>query len=174
MKGQVFEILCRACISGSAASLLSLAALLAHGERECRSAFAPVNAVSHWIWARRALHQQDGSLRYTLPGYGIHHGASVFWATLYEAGAQRFEPRGRAAHVGLGLAVAALACLVDLRLTPERLTPGFERRLGSRSLLTIYASFGLGLALPALLGNGRASSARTRNDSRRRPSNERR
>jgi hypothetical protein len=33
---------------------------------------------------------------------------------------------------------------------PERLTPGFERRLSNRSLVMVYAAFGAGLALAGL------------------------
>ena len=140
----------RAFASGGAASTLSLAALSACGERDGRSAFAPVNAVSHWIWANRAFRQENGSLRYTLPGYLIHHTASVFWALFYEEGVARMRLTGAPRHLGAGLAVAALACFVDLRMTPERLTPGFERHLTSRSLVWVYLAFGVGLALPAV------------------------
>ncbi|WP_332675236.1 hypothetical protein [Aromatoleum sp.] len=145
------QTLRRAALSGTTASTLSLAALTVCGVRDCRSAFAPVNAVSHWIWARRALRQADGSLRYTLPGYAIHHAASVFWALFYEEGVAWLRPVRVAQHVGAGAAVAAIACFVDLRMTPERLTPGFERRLSNRSLAWVYLAFGAGLALPAVL-----------------------
>lgn len=145
------QTLRRAALSGTAASTLSLAALSFCGVRDCRSAFAPVNAVSHWIWARRALGEDDGSLRYTLPGYTIHHAASVFWALFYEEGIARVHPARVAHHIGACAAVAAIACFVDLRMTPERLTPGFERRLGNRSLAWVYLAFGAGLAMPAML-----------------------
>lgn len=145
------QTLRRAAVSGTAASTLSLAALTVCGVRDCRSAFAPVNAVSHWIWARRALCEEDGSLRYTLPGYAIHHAASVFWALFYEEGVARLRPVRLAHHVGACASVAALACFVDLRMTPERLTPGFERRLSNQSLALVYFAFGVGLAVPALL-----------------------
>ncbi|ESJ25561.1 hypothetical protein B551_0203050, partial [Cupriavidus sp. HPC(L)] len=49
-----------------------------------------------------------------------------------------------------GLAVAAAACVVDLRLTPKRLTPGFERRLSPWSLALVYVAFGLALPLVTL------------------------
>lgn len=145
------QTLRRAAISGTAASTLSLAALTCCGVPDCRSAFAPVNAVSHWIWARRALRQEDGSLRYTLPGYAIHHAASVFWALFYEEGVARVRPMRLMHYFGAGAAVAALACFVDLRMTPERLTPGFERRLSNRSLGWVYLAFGVGLVMPAVL-----------------------
>jgi hypothetical protein len=49
------------------------------------------------------------------------------------------------------VAVAALAYFVDYRLTPRRLTPGYERRLSGRALLAVYASLAAGLALGGLL-----------------------
>lgn len=153
----IAETLARAAVSGSCASVASAVALVAGGQRDCASCLAPINAVSHWVWRERALYQQDGSLRYTVPGYLIHHSMSVFWAVTYEALPRPPErPRPALWEIAAGLGVAALACLVDLRLTPQRLTPGFERRLGAGSLLAVYALFGLGLALPRLLGRRRA------------------
>lgn len=45
----------------------------------------------------------------------------------------------------------ALAAAVDLRCTPERLTPGFERRIKAAPLSAVYLAFGIGLAISALL-----------------------
>lgn len=202
----------RALVSGSSASILSTAALLATGRRECASAFAPVNAISHWLWKGRAIRQDEPSLRYTLAGYGIHHAMSILWAITYEKLAARHRSPARQQGVagrapsgpkheagptvvmfrrpdedekvakegvaansdrssaGRGApgrpgkkralgdvpmipvlataaVVAAGACLVDLRCTPQRLTPGFERRLTPPSLFLVYTAFGLGLVL---------------------------
>jgi hypothetical protein len=68
-----------------------------------------------------------------------------------------------------GLAVAGVACLVDYKMTPERLQPGFEKRLSSKSLLLVYGVFGLSLAVRGLLAYDerrarRAPSGRLRND----------
>lgn len=154
------HVLSAAVGSGSCASVASLVPLLLGGARDAASAVAPVNAVSHWIWKDRAIHQQDGSLRYTLPGYVIHHSMSVFWAVTYEALQARDARRGRPFSpwrtLATGLGVAALACLVDLRFTPHRLTPGFERRLSPGSLFFVYLMFGLGLTLPRFAAERRA------------------
>ena len=45
---------------------------------------------------------------------------------------------------------AAVACFVDYRLTPRRLTPGFEHRLSSKALLAVYACFAVGLAIGSM------------------------
>ena len=146
------RLLKRATVSGSYASVVSTAVLLVGGVRDCRSAFAPVNAISHWIWADEALHKQRGSLRYSVVGYGIHHAASIFWAFGYEYLLGRCKPKpSKAQALALAGGMAATACTVDLKCTPQRLTPGFERRLSKPSLANVYIAFGLGLALHTLL-----------------------
>jgi len=62
----------------------------------------------------------------------------------------RPEP-SKAQALALAGGVAAAACVVDLYCTPERLTPGFERRLSKPSLTRVYIAFGVGLALHTLL-----------------------
>ena len=176
------NIIARAVRSGTWASLSSTAALLLCGQRDCGSVFAPVNAVSHWLWKGRALRQNKGTLRYTVVGYVIHHAMSILWAFSYErwlarrpapatpqhaleppdpAGAVITRSNERPAEpaasddvgwptltiVAAAVGVAAGACLVDLRCTPRRLTPGFERRLRPSSLAVVYGAFALGLAL---------------------------
>ncbi|NYT68395.1 hypothetical protein [Pusillimonas noertemannii] len=146
------RVLKSAATSGSYASVVSTVALLHGGARDCSAAFAPVNAVSHWLWGDKALHKEQGSLRYSLAGYCIHHAASIFWALGYEflLSRRKAEPTKFEALTLAG-GVAATACVVDLYCTPERLTPGFERRLGKPSLAYVYLAFGAGLALHALL-----------------------
>jgi hypothetical protein len=91
-------------------------------------------------------------MRYSAAGYLIHHAASVFWAVAYEAVLLARAPKPiRAEIAASAAAVAALACVVDLRCTPERLTPGFERRLENNSLAAVYTAFAIGLALHSLL-----------------------
>ncbi len=145
------SILMRATVSGGWASLASTAALVLAGCRDCSSVFAPVNAVSHWVWRDRAIYQDHPSLRYTVVGYAIHHIASVFWASSFE-GLGRLSRQTRTNRELLldAAAIAALAAVVDLRCTPDRLTPGFERRIGPAPLTGVYVAFGIGLLLPAL------------------------
>jgi len=142
----------QALIAGSLASLLSTAALSLAGHRQNRSSAAPVNAVSHWYWGDDALHQQGTSAKYTTAGYLTHHGASVFWAGAFALVARDRPalrtPRGTAWG---SVATSAVACFVDFRLTPERLTPGFEHRLSRPALAGVYAAFAVGLAAGAAL-----------------------
>lgn len=138
-------------VSGSVASLLSAGYLAWAGRRRGETA-APVNAVSHWFFGDRALRQDDASLQYTLTGYLTHHAASVFWAVLHAKfwGARAAAKEPLPAVAG-AVAASGVACFVDYQLTPKRLTPGFEHRLGKPELVNVYACFALGLAIGSLL-----------------------
>ena len=137
----------RAAISGTVASVLSTLTLTALGRGEARSALGPINAVSHWYWGDRAARQDGASVKYTLPGYLTHHGASVFWAVVFERLFGRRARRNPATALATGMTVATLAATVDYTITPKRLTPGYEKRLSVPSLVVVYAAFGVGLAL---------------------------
>jgi hypothetical protein len=157
-------------ISGTVASALSTAVLGARGVQENGSAYAPTNAISHWVWGDRAKRRNVPSGRYTLLGYAIHHASSIFWAVFYEKMiGHRADSKEIAPAIAGGLAVAGLACLVDYQATPKRLQPGFEARLSRKSLALVYGSFGLALALRGILAYEerrarRAPSGRLRND----------
>jgi len=141
----------RMLISGSVAAVASTLALVWLGRRELNDAAAPVNGPSQWIWGRSAPYQDGFSARHTLVGYGIHHSASMLWAALYER-LRRAMPGGpRQAALAAAATAAATAYVVDFKLTPERFTPGYEKRLSKRGLYAVYAAFALGLAVPALV-----------------------
>lgn len=70
---------------------------------------------------------------------------------------RRLRTAGVVADAALGTGIAAV---VDLRLVPPPLTPGFEHRVSPTSLVWVYASFAVGLALGGLLcGAGRSAGA---------------
>lgn len=138
-------------VSGSLASILSASYLAWAGGRRGHPA-APLNAVSHWFFGDRSLRQDEPSARYTLTGYLTHHSASIFWGILYAKlwGARPQAKQPLPALAG-GVAAAAVACFIDYQLTPKRLTPGFEHRLGRPEMAKVYACFALGLAIGSLL-----------------------
>ncbi|AOB31306.1 hypothetical protein AKI39_12320 [Bordetella sp. H567] len=129
--------------SGSVASAASMAVLAYFGRRE-RKGMAPMNAPSHWLWREESLRERGFTVRHTVAGYLIHHGSSVFWAVPFEYLLLEGPHRPRRIAV-LGLTLAAVAAGVDLKLTPKRLTPGFERHLDGSSLAIVYGVFGLAL-----------------------------
>lgn len=141
-----------AVVSGTLASACSILVLAWRGRTDAQAVAAPLNAPSHWLW-RRALWQNEASLRYTLTGVLVHQAASLFWALLYERMAPRHAPRDPLTAVRDAAAVTVVAAVVDLKLVPPRLTPGFEHRLKPRSLTGVYLAFGAGLALAGVLAS---------------------
>jgi hypothetical protein len=74
------------------------------------------------------------------------------WATLYSwLYGQRAEARQLPQAVAGGIATSAVACFVDYRLVPKRLTPGFEHRLSTGGMVATYGALATGFALGALL-----------------------
>ncbi|MED5618940.1 hypothetical protein [Ideonella sp. BN130291] len=145
----------RVLIDGSLASVLSGVVLAWRGRRETGHAMAPLNAPSHWVWGREALHRNRTSLRYTALGSAIHHASSLMWAGFYRLlQARRRQPTPASAVLDAAVITAA-AALVDLRLVPQRFTPGFERRLSTPALVSVYLSFGVGLVLGGLMAQRR-------------------
>jgi hypothetical protein len=49
-----------------------------------------------------------------------------------------------------GTVVSGLAYVTDYYVVPDRLTPGFEKRLSNKSLTAIYCALAVGLAAGAL------------------------
>lgn len=164
----------RALVYGNVAGLLSAAVLGSRGRVDAASALAPLNAPSHWLYGQRALRQRRASVRHTLAAALIHQASSVLWAWFFVPLAHGRSAWRRAAPLSAAVAVTAAAALVDLKVVPERFTPGFERHLSAKSLGLVYAAFGCGLALSAwCMGeppephDGRASSQRSRSASTR-------
>lgn len=142
----------RGLVGGSVASIISTAALAALGKREAGSAFAPTNAISHWFYGDKAALQDKPSLRYTVTGYLIHHASSTFWAVLFERLLEKTLNRNKTmTTVEVATVASAVACFVDYKLTPERLHPGYEKRLSKPALVLVYGAFGIGLAAGAML-----------------------
>jgi hypothetical protein len=138
-------------LQGTLAGVLSGVVLLARGRTDAGSAAAPVNAVSHWIWPVSALQRDAASWRYTGSGAVTHYLASLFWAGIYRwLRGQHARPDAVNALTDAA-AVAAVAAVVDLKLVPQRFTPGFEHRLSKTSLVLVYGGFAAGLALGGLL-----------------------
>ena len=147
-------------ITGTAAGLLSTAVLAITGQRQAGSAVAPINAVSHWLFGDESLHADAPSLRHTLTGYVTNHLAAIFWAVLYSrAYGHREEAKQLPQAVAGAVATSAVAYVVDYHVVPKRLTPGYEHRISSGAMLATYGALAAGLAIGALLLQGRRSAS---------------
>jgi hypothetical protein len=146
---------CRAAPSGLVAGLFAAGTAAARAVSEGSTAFAPLNAVTHCLWPRRAFRQRGFSLRYTVTGFAIHEASAIFWAMLFESLVDRMpNARQRQQPVATATAAAATAAtayLVDYKVVPRRLTPGFEAHLSGKSLAAVYVALGAGLLAVAML-----------------------
>ena len=139
-------------MSGSLAAFCSAAVLAAAGRGGSASAAAPINATSQWFWGQREALRADGpDRRHTVTGYLVHHLAASFWAVLH---ARILEERPMAERpapaLAAALTTATVAAVVDLKMTPERFTPGFQHRVSKPALAAAYVAFALGLAAGSL------------------------
>ena len=134
-----------------ASGLLSTAALMLLGRRENGSPFAPLNATSHIVWGESAAQVDKADWKHTAVGQALHHASAFFWGALFET-LQARRRRPSAAGVLTDAAVTtAVAAVVDLKLVPNRLTPGFEKRLTNRALTITYGSLAAGLVIGGLV-----------------------
>jgi hypothetical protein len=108
--------------------------------------------VSHWLWGDEAA--QDESLSWRLTGVGTlsHVLSAAFWATLHAKVRPRVPPdQSAAAAMAGGVATSAVAAFVDYKLMPRRVTPGFENRLSTTSMVAAFGAIAAGVALGAIL-----------------------
>jgi len=136
--------------TGITASAATTVAAAVCGALEQGSAAAPINAVSHIPWGEEAARQNDLSWKYTATGLALNTAAVTAWAAVYEWGCQRMADDDVTGAITEGALVSGLAYLTDYHVVPARLTPGFEKRLSNRSLLGIYTTLALSLALGRL------------------------
>ena len=119
MSAIMLPLLTKALLSGSAVGVATTAALAALARAEGRHPVQPVNSTSHWYLGEAAGRSRAVDLRHSLLGYATHHGASLFWAAIFQA-LRRLSPK-REPLVD-ALAVSAFAALVDYAVVPRRLT----------------------------------------------------
>lgn len=141
----------QALVSGTFASVLSTAVLAHLGKSNLGKPVAPTNATSHWLWGEQAYAAHDASFRHTVIGYATHHASAVMWATIFERWLNHSGAIRGGEIVRDAAAMTAIASFVDYQLTPPRLRPGFEQHLSRAELLGVFAAFGAGLALGAIL-----------------------
>ncbi len=135
-------------LTGVAGAATITAALAAMGKaRGDTTAWTPFNAIAHMVFGDRAAETTNFTPRETLSGLGLNIGSLGMWGGLYEKVAGRVE---FPASLATGAAASALIWLLDYKILPERLRPGFEKRLGDRSVAATYVLLALVLGLSPL------------------------
>lgn len=136
--------------TGTAATLLSMSTAAARSRVENRRADTAFNAQSHIVWGGRPPGDPGPHRRNTAVGATLHVGAGFFWAGVFETLFGRWGRRSDV-HAAAGAAATALAAyVIDYKLVPARIRPGFEYHLSRHSLHCIYAALAAGLALGAM------------------------
>lgn len=148
-----------AVATGTAASVLSSAALAAVSKIEAGHPQAAVNSTSHWLWGDVRARTNEISLRHTGVGYATHHASAYFWSVLHERLVGDWAERSIPNALVAGLGTAAVACAIDYTITPQRFTPGFELRLSRPAMTVGFVAFGLGLAATAIQRSQRRQQA---------------
>jgi hypothetical protein len=152
----ISQIVARAVVSGSVASVVTTTVLSLLSKAEGKGAVQPVNATSHWLHGPNAGAVTGADAEHTLVGYVTNHGAAVFWALLFEVLRTR---RGRSdlpSIVKSAAAVSAVAAATDYGLVPKRLTPGWEHALHPSSVAAGFVALAAGLILGGVITGSRA------------------
>jgi hypothetical protein len=133
----------------AAAGTTAVAALA--GAAENHAPLGPINAISHIVFGDEATVHDEFSAKHTLSGVLLNTAAIGSWAVVSEMlfGGKR-RPATIPHALAAGAAVSAIAYVTDYHLVPDRLTPGFEKRLSNKSLLAIYGTLAVGLGLGLL------------------------
>jgi len=140
-----------ALVTGTAASVVSTAALALLARGEGKSVFQPTNATSHWLHGDSAALHREPDAAHTLIGYATHHASALFWAVPFEAWLTARPPRTTSELLRDACAMSAIAAAIDYGVTPKRLTPGWELVLSKRSMVATFGAMALGLAAGALV-----------------------
>ncbi len=140
--------------TGAVATAATTAAVAFLGQRENGTATSAINAVSHMLWGEEATHTDRLDAKHTLAGAGLNSAAMMAWAGMHEMLLPRKERPSMGRALLAGAATAATAYVVDYHVVPKRFTPGFEERLSQRSLLGIYVTMALALAVGSLRRRG--------------------
>jgi hypothetical protein len=116
--------------AGTIAAVLALA-----GELENGDPWGPLNDVSHILLGEEESRIEGFDPRITLTGAALHAVSIGAWGALYRvlAGRPRF-PQSLATAAGAGL----VTYFLDYHVFPQRIRPGFERRLSRKSIALAY------------------------------------
>jgi len=138
-------------VSGLAGGALSHLASWVASRVERGRGDLPMHAVSHIAWNDNPKSHRGRDQRDWYVGTALHHGASVFWATFFEAFYGRDAERSTASALVGGATIAAAAYVTDYHVVSKRFQPGFEAHLSNHSLFAIYTALAVGLAAGARL-----------------------
>lgn len=110
---------------------------------------APINAVSHIAFGDEAFDHDELSLKHTPIGIALNTMAVASWSFLLQLVLPR-DKRNLTETLAKSAAVTTAAYVVDYHVVPERLTPGFEKKLSGKALFGVYATMAFAMAVASL------------------------
>ncbi len=128
--------------AGTIAAAATAGALIALGYAH-GAALRPLNSVAHLLVGSRAYYMESVSLLVTPLAIAVHFGSVILWGIVLALLTPGLTG-GRLYPASLSF--AALTWLLDSRIVPERLRPGFESGLSSSEIALLYLLLGLSLA----------------------------
>ena len=161
-------------ISGLAGGILSEVASALHGRAERGRSDLPMHAVSHIAWGDEPESHKGRHTHNYVIGTALHHGASIFWATFFEALFGRVAERSTGSALVGGATIAAAAYVTDYHVVSDRFKPGFDAHLSNGALFSIYAGLALGLAAAGRLRGLYRHKVKNRDEGEKRRNAERR
>lgn len=132
-------------IGAAASTLAAVAGARARGVRGDR----PINAVSHIAWGGGRPGHAGAKRVNTGTGIGLHIGASLLWASVFEALFGRVARSSTGSAVAGATSVATAAFITDYYIVHERFYPGYEKFLSERGLFAVYAALAAGFVVAA-------------------------
>jgi hypothetical protein len=138
-------------VSGLGGGVLSQIVSAAYGRAERGRSDLPMHAVSHIAWGDDPESHKGRHTHNFVIGTALHQGASLFWATFFEALFGGAAERSTGSALIGGATIAAAAYVTDYHVVADRFKPGFEAHLSNRALFSIYAALAIGLAAGARL-----------------------
>ena len=134
-------------VTGCVGAGAMTAVIAAYSGAKLGNPWTAFNGIAHMFYGAGAADKNGFVPRETLAGLGLNATALVTWGVLYEMIAGRV-PFPQSLLTGAGATGVIYA--LDYHILPERLRPGFDKRLGSDSVLAAYVLLAVALGLSPL------------------------
>ncbi len=134
-------------VTGLIGAATMTAVIAAYGKAKTGNPWTPFNGIAHMFFGNDAAKKNGFVPRETLVGLGLNAVALTTWGVLYEAVAGKTPlPKSLAT----GTAASATIYVLDYHLFPPKLRPGFDKRLGTGSIIVSYLLLALTFGLSPL------------------------
>ena len=128
--------------AGTIAAAATAGALLGLGHAH-GAAVRPLNSIAHIVAGSRAYYMEGVDWLITPLAIVVHLASILAWGTVFSLLTR--DVRGPRLYLA-ALAFAAATWVIDYKVVPDRLRPGFESGLSGLEIAVVYLVLGLSLA----------------------------